>query len=109
LAFVLVTTSGSAQGQSSPEPLFSPSIASWPLEREVEPSIESQVEQSIDIAQLNLWAPSGRARTFVDRETREALKSVQIIDRPRRPLHFYGNAVRRRHHRDATATNDGPR
>jgi hypothetical protein len=44
----------------------------------------------------NLFAPTGRAKTFVDRETREKLKQIDILARPRRPLHFYGNAVRRR-------------
>jgi hypothetical protein len=83
---------GTAAGQEvAPQPI--PSLfASTPSEIAVEPEI--------NLWDLNLWAPSGRARTFVDRETREALKSVQMIDRPNRPLHFYGNAVRRRHQRE---------
>ncbi|MDA1051603.1 MAG: hypothetical protein O3C40_14130 [Planctomycetota bacterium] len=30
---------------------------------------------------------------------REAIKSEHILNRPYRPLHFYGNTVRRRHTR----------
>jgi len=32
-------------------------------------------------------------------ETREQIKSTPITERPNRPLHVYGNTVRRRHHR----------
>ena len=32
---------------------------------------------------------------------REAIKSTPILHRPYRPGHFYGNTVRRRHHRGA--------
>lgn len=53
---------------------------------------------SIDWDQLNLWTPSGRAKTFVDAQTRAQLKQIEIADRPNRLFHFYGNAVRRRHH-----------
>ena len=35
-------------------------------------------------------------------EAREEIKSTPITQRPNRPLHFYGNTVRRRHER-ATA------
>ncbi len=31
--------------------------------------------------------------------SREEIRSMNILDRPNRPLHFYGNAVRRRFHR----------
>ncbi|MHB0955175.1 MAG: hypothetical protein ACYC6N_28000 [Pirellulaceae bacterium] len=30
---------------------------------------------------------------------REQIESMDILDRPYRPLHFYGNAVRRQHYR----------
>ena len=30
---------------------------------------------------------------------RDYIKSLHILDRPYRPLHFYGNTVRRRHFR----------
>lgn len=30
---------------------------------------------------------------------REAIQSTHILNRPYRPLHFYGNTVRRRHSR----------
>jgi hypothetical protein len=32
---------------------------------------------------------------------REEIKSTPILNRPNRPGHFYGNTVRRRHHRGA--------
>jgi len=32
---------------------------------------------------------------------RETIKSMHILDRPYRPFHFYGNAVRRRHFRQS--------
>jgi hypothetical protein len=35
-------------------------------------------------------------------ESREEIKSTPITQRPNRPLHVYGNSVRRRHHRAAT-------
>ncbi|MEQ1905946.1 MAG: hypothetical protein ABL888_17285 [Pirellulaceae bacterium] len=44
----------------------------------------------------NLYTPSGRPKAFVDAQTREKLESIPITERPNRPLHFYGNAVRRR-------------
>jgi hypothetical protein len=34
-------------------------------------------------------------------ETRDQIKSTPITDRPNRPLHVYGNSVRRRQHRAA--------
>jgi len=34
-------------------------------------------------------------------ETRETIKSTPITQRPYRPLHVYGNSVRRRHQRTA--------
>lgn len=36
-------------------------------------------------------------------ESREELRSTPITQRPSRPLHVYGNAVRRRHQRSFTA------
>lgn len=32
-------------------------------------------------------------------ETRQQIQSTPILERPYRPLHVYGNTVRRRHHR----------
>jgi hypothetical protein len=34
--------------------------------------------------------------------SRTQIRSMPIEARPNRPIHFYGNAVRRRHHRAAT-------
>ena len=31
--------------------------------------------------------------------SRQEIRSMNILDRPYRPLHFYGNTVRRRYHR----------
>lgn len=59
-------------------------------------SLESGTDHP-SVAGLNLWTAAGRPRTFVDRETRSVLESIPIVERPNRPLHFYGNAVRRRH------------
>jgi hypothetical protein len=36
-------------------------------------------------------------------ETRDQIKSTPITQRPNRPLHVYGNTVRRRHHRGTVA------
>ena len=36
-------------------------------------------------------------------ELREQIESTPILDRPYRPLHFYGNTVRRNHYRGAPA------
>jgi hypothetical protein len=33
--------------------------------------------------------------------SRDQIRSMHILDRPSRPGHFYGNAVRRRHGREA--------
>jgi hypothetical protein len=35
-------------------------------------------------------------------ESREQIKSTPVLERPYRPLHVYGNTVRRRHHRGVT-------
>lgn len=43
-----------------------------------------------------------RVVTFGD--SREAIKSTPITQRPNRPLHVYGNSVRRRHQRAAIPT-----
>lgn len=61
-----------------------------------EPAGQRQVDTPELWSQLNLWTASGRARTFLDRETRDVLRTIDIVDRPNRPLHIYGNAVRRR-------------
>lgn len=42
-------------------------------------------------------------RVVVFGATREQIKNTPILDRPYRPLHVYGNTVRRRNHRGATA------
>ena len=34
---------------------------------------------------------------------REKIQSTPILERPYRPLHFYGNTVRRRHYRGTAA------
>ena len=35
-------------------------------------------------------------------ENREQVQNTPILERPNRPLHVYGNTVRRRHHRGAS-------
>ncbi len=39
-------------------------------------------------------------RPIVFGEERDQIKSTPIEQRPNRPLHFYGNTVRRRHQRE---------
>lgn len=38
-------------------------------------------------------------RIIVVGEAREQIQNTPILERPNRPLHVYGNTVRRRHHR----------
>ena len=42
-------------------------------------------------------------RIVVLGEARNELRSTPITQRPNRPLHVYGNTVRRRHHRGGAA------
>ena len=42
-------------------------------------------------------------------EAREEIKSTPIENRPYRPLHVYGNTVRRRHYRGAPQPQQQPR
>jgi hypothetical protein len=41
------------------------------------------------------WSPS----VIATGEERQKIRSTPIEQRPNRPLHFYGNTVRRMHHR----------
>ena len=50
----------------------------------------------------------GEARLTADQLTRSHIRSLPIEARPNRPIHFYGNAVRRRHHRAASPTPTRP-
>ena len=51
------------------------------------------------------WANTDRTTPIVARGTeRETIKSMDILDRPDRPLHFYGNTVRRRAQRSSAPT-----
>lgn len=43
--------------------------------------------------------PSGRGPVIARGETREQIEATPILQRPYRPMHFYGNTVRRRHYR----------
>ena len=43
--------------------------------------------------------PATVARLVAQNLTRAEIRSMPIEERPDRPIHFYGNAVRRRHHR----------
>ncbi len=36
-------------------------------------------------------------------ELKQQIESTPIVDRPNRPFHFYGNAVRRKYYRSASA------
>ena len=57
---------------------------------------------------IGLWAgcftasaqePSYRGPVIARGETREQIEATPILQRPYRPMHFYGNTVRRRHYR----------
>jgi hypothetical protein len=39
--------------------------------------------------------------------SREQIKNMPMLERPYRPLHVYGNTVRRRHHRATSAPRSG--
>lgn len=43
--------------------------------------------------------PGWSLRVVTFGETRRQIESTPILQRPYRPLHFYGNTVRRRHYR----------
>jgi hypothetical protein len=43
--------------------------------------------------------PSWQNQVIARGAERERIESLPITDRPYRPLHFYGNSVRRRHYR----------
>ena len=47
------------------------------------------------------WAPN----TLVFGAERAKIKSMHILARPNRPLHFYGNTVRRIHYRNLANRN----
>ena len=57
--------------------------------------ISSGIVAATAAAQEPSW--SGRIITFGD--TRAAIESTPIIHRSYRPMHFYGNTVRRRYYR----------
>lgn len=54
--------------------------------------------QSAESAQPR-WSPN----IIVTGQAREQLRSLPIEQRPNRPLHLYGNTVRRMHHRSTAA------
>ena len=43
--------------------------------------------------------PGWSSQVILFGQAREEIRSTNILDRPYRPLHFYGNAVRRRYYR----------
>jgi hypothetical protein len=43
-------------------------------------------------------AAPGRGPVIATGAERQQIAATPIVDRPYRPLHFYGNTVRRRHH-----------
>jgi hypothetical protein len=44
--------------------------------------------------------PTWTGRVIIPRSERAVIESTPIIQRPYRPLHFYGNTVRRAHYHD---------
>lgn len=51
--------------------------------------------------------PSWQWNVIARGAEREKLQNTPIVERPYRPLHFYGNTVRRRHYRGSAVP--GPR
>jgi len=51
--------------------------------------------------------PSWQRNVIARGPEREKLQNTPILERPYRPLHFYGNTVRRRHYRGSAVP--GPR
>jgi hypothetical protein len=45
----------------------------------------------------------GQGPVIATGELRRQISATPIVARPNRPLHVYGNAVRRRHHRGVSA------
>lgn len=43
--------------------------------------------------------PPDATRVVATNLSREQIRSMPVVERPSRPGHFYGNAVRRRYHR----------
>ena len=60
---------------------------------------------SVDISEARgpRWSPNVIARGA----QRQQIQSTPITQRPNRPLHFYGNTVRRRHYRGIPAPAPG--
>ncbi len=46
---------------------------------------------------------SGQGPVIATGELRRQIAATPIVERPHRPLHVYGNTVRRRHHRSVNA------
>lgn len=49
--------------------------------------------------EASAFNPNGRGPIIAQGEMREQLEATPILQRPYRPLHVYGNTVRRRHYR----------
>lgn len=43
--------------------------------------------------------PRWASQVVVDGQVRSRVEATPVVDRPYRPLHFYGNSVRRMHYR----------
>jgi len=57
-------------------------------------SVAGLIAPEIALAQTG-WSPS----VIATGQERQKIRSTPIEQRPNRPLHFYGNTVRRMHHR----------
>lgn len=49
----------------------------------------------------------GQGPVIATGELRQQISATPIVARPNRPLHVYGNTVRRRHHRSVSAPTGG--
>lgn len=57
----------------------------------------------VPVSSANAASTGFDPRIITFGETREQIQNTPVLERPNRPLHVYGNTVRRRHSRGAAA------
>ncbi|MCR5163568.1 MAG: hypothetical protein K6C40_06080 [Thermoguttaceae bacterium] len=78
------------RNQRAPQPPMQPQVKRAP-----QPPMQPQAQR----AQKVQKAPTAQKTQNQRALTRKEIRSMDILDRPNRPGHFYGNTVRRRHGR----------
>lgn len=84
------------RNQGAPQPPMQPQVKRTP-----QPPMQPQVKRA---PQPPMQPQAQKAQTVQKTQnpralTRKEIRSMDILDRPNRPGHFYGNTVRRRHGR----------